>query len=99
MKDYDNFSVQKVLSYLSGESFNNYLHDMAIVQEFANQNRQAMLDVIVKGMGWKVQEQFTTIHNYIDLKNMILRKGAISAKEGERVILNGIIQHHTGQVD
>lgn len=87
MKDYDHFSVPKILSYLSGESFNNYLHDMAIVQEFANQNRQAMLDVIVKGMGWKVQEQFTTIHNYIDIKNMILRKGSISAQEGERVII------------
>ena len=87
MKDYDHFSVPKVLSYLSGESFNNYLHDMEIVQEFANQNRQAMLDVIVKGMGWKVQEQFTTIHNYIDTKNMILRKGSISAQTGERVII------------
>ena len=87
MKDYDHFSVPKILSYLSGESFNNYLHDMAIVQEFANQNRQAMLDVIIKGMGWKVQEQFTTIHNYIDIKNMILRKGSISAQEGERVII------------
>lgn len=87
MKDYDHFSVPKVLAYLSGESFNSYLHDMAIVQEFAMQNRAAMLNEIVKGMGWKVQEQFTTVHNYIDLKNMILRKGSISAQAGERVII------------
>jgi len=87
MKDYDHFSVPKVLAYLSGESFNGYLHDMAIVQEFAMQNRAAMLNEIVKGMGWKIQEQFTTVHNYIDLKNMILRKGSISAQAGERVII------------
>ena len=64
-----------------------YLHDMAIVQQFAVMNRAAMLDVIVKEMGFKVTEKFETIHNYIDLKNMILRKGSISAQEGERVII------------
>lgn len=87
MKDYDHYSVPKELSYLKGESLQGYLHDMKIVQEFAMQNRAAMLDVIVKEMGWKVIEQFTTIHNYIDLDNMILRKGAISAQSGERVII------------
>ena len=87
LKDYDHFSVPKELSYLKGESLEGYLHDMAIVQEFAVQNRAAMLDVIVKDMGFKVVEKFETIHNYIDLKNMILRKGSISAQEGERVII------------
>lgn len=87
MKDYDHYSVPKELSYLKGESLQGYLHDMKIVQEFAMQNRAAMLDVIIKEMGWKVIEQFTTIHNYIDLDNMILRKGAISAQLGERVII------------
>lgn len=87
MKDYDHFSVPKELSYLKGKSLEGYLHDMQIVQEFAMQNRAAMLDVIVKEMGWKVAEQFTTIHNYIDMKSMILRKGAISANAGERVII------------
>ena len=87
MKDYDHFSVPKELSYLKGESLEGYLHDMQIVQEFAMQNRAAMLDVIVKEMGWKVVEQFTTVHNYIDMKSMILRKGAISANAGERVII------------
>ena len=87
MKDYDHFSVPKNLSYLRGESMEGYLHDMAIVQQFAVMNRAAMLDVIVKEMSFKVVEKFETIHNYIDLKNMILRKGSISAQEGERVII------------
>ena len=87
LKDYDHFSVPKELSYLTGEHLEGYLHDMEIVQGFASQNRAAMLDVIVKEMGFKVTEQFETIHNYIDLKNMILRKGSISAQEGERVII------------
>ena len=72
---------------MTGEHLEGYLHDMEIVQGFAAQNRAAMLDVIVKEMGFKVTEQFETIHNYIDLKNMILRKGSISAQEGERVII------------
>ena len=87
MKDYDHFSVPKNLSYLTGEHMQGYLHDMEIVQQFAVMNRAAMLDVIVKEMGFKVLEKFETIHNYIDLKNMILRKGSISAQEGERVII------------
>ena len=87
MKDYDHFSVPKNLSYLTGEHMQGYLHDMAIVQQFAALNRAAMLDVIVKEMKFKVVEKFETIHNYIDLDNMILRKGSISAQEGERVII------------
>ena len=87
MKDYDHFSVPKNLSYLTGEHMQGYLHDMAIVQQFAALNRAAMLDVIVKEMKFKVTEKFETIHNYIDLDNMILRKGSISAQAGERVII------------
>lgn len=87
LKDYDHFSVPNELAYLSGESMEGYLHDMAIVQEFAVQNRAAMLNEIVKGMNWKVEEKFETIHNYIDLKNMILRKGSVSAQNGERLII------------
>ena len=64
-----------------------YLHDMRIAQEFATYNRKAMADVIVKGMGVKMAEQFTTIHNYIDLDHGILRKGAVSAQEGERLLI------------
>jgi len=60
---------------------------MAIVQRFALRNRQAMTDVIVKGMHWHVKEQFTTIHNYIDLEHNILRKGAVSAQAGEILLI------------
>lgn len=83
-------SVQKVdknLSYVEGELFEGYLHDMAIVQKYAELNRKAIVSDIVKKMKFKVVDQFTTIHNYIDLDSMILRKGAISAKEGERVLI------------
>ena len=67
--------VPKPLAYVEGELFEQYLHDMKIAQRFAELNRQAMMDTIVKGMGFHVTEQFTTIHNYIDVENMILRKG------------------------
>lgn len=79
--------IPKDLAYCEGELFEQYLHDMAIVQEFARQNRQAMSDVIVKGMHWHVKEQFTTTHNYIDIENRILRKGAVSAQAGEILLI------------
>ena len=79
--------VPKPLAYVEGELLGQYLHDMKIAQRFAELNRQAMTDVIVKGMKFHVEEQFTTIHNYIDLDKMILRKGAVSAQEGERLLI------------
>ncbi len=79
--------VPKPLAYVEGELFEAYLHDMWIAQRFANLNRQAMMDTIVKDMGFHVVEQFTTIHNYIDEKNMILRKGAVSAQAGEKLLI------------
>lgn len=79
--------IPKALAYVSGDLFAQYIHDMRIVQRFAMLNRQAMMDEIVKGMKLHVEEQFTTIHNYIDTDAMILRKGAVSAKEGERLLI------------
>lgn len=79
--------VPKPLAYVEGELFEAYLHDMWIAQRFANLNRQAMMDTIVKDMGFHVVEQFTTIHNYIDVENMILRKGAVSAQAGEKLLI------------
>ncbi|MEQ6359500.1 RtcB family protein [Thermoanaerobacter thermohydrosulfuricus] len=79
--------IKKDLAYLKGNSFNNYIHDMGIVQLYATYNRKAIIDEIINKMNLTVIDQFTTIHNYIDLENMILRKGAISAQEGERVII------------
>ena len=79
--------VPKSLAYVEGDMFERYLHDMKIAQKLASLNRQAMMDIIVKEMGLHVVEQFTTIHNYIDVDNMILRKGSVSAKDGERLII------------
>lgn len=80
-------NVPKHLAYTEGELFSQYIHDMKIVQEYALLNRKAMMDEIIKGMGLHVTEQFSTIHNYIDTENMILRKGAVSAQEGERLLI------------
>lgn len=80
-------NIPKQLAYVSGELFDQYIYDMKIVQEFAVYNRQAMMDELVKGMGVHVIERFTTIHNYIDTEAMVLRKGAVSAKNGEKLII------------
>ena len=79
--------VPRHLAYVAGGLLEQYLHDMRIVQEFALLNRRAMVDEIVKGMGLHVADQFTTIHNYIDLEHNILRKGAVSAQAGERLLI------------
>lgn len=79
--------VPKNLAYVSGELFDQYIHDMKIVQDYARLNRLAMLREIVKGMRLHLTDQFTTIHNYIDTETMILRKGAVSAKKGERLLI------------
>ena len=80
-------NVPKPLAYLEGHLLENYLHDMAIAQRFADLNRKAMMDTILKGMGLKAADRFTTVHNYIDLQAGILRKGAVSAREGERLLI------------
>lgn len=82
-------TVSKNLSYLEGEDLKGYLHDMAICQEFARLNREAMLEDILDELKLKkaVIEKFCTIHNYIDIDNMILRKGAISLQKDELAII------------
>ena len=79
--------IPKHLAYCEGELFEQYIHDMKIVQQFAMLNRQAMMDEMIKGMHLHIEEQFTTIHNYIDTDTMILRKGAVSAKAGEKLLI------------
>ena len=79
--------IPKHLAYCEGELFEQYIHDMKIVQQFAMLNRQAMMDEIIKGMHVHAVEQFTTIHNYIDTETMILRKGAVSAQAGEKLLI------------
>lgn len=79
--------IPRDMAYLTGKDFENYLHDMKIVQQFASLNRKAILDDIVNGLNLKVAGGFTTIHNYIDVENKILRKGAVSARKGEKLLI------------
>lgn len=79
--------IPKNLAYLEGELFQDYIHDMKIIQRFAMLNRKAMMDELIRGMKLKVEEEFTTIHNYIDVEEMILRKGAVSAKKDEKLLI------------
>lgn len=80
-------SANKDLAFLSGSDFDDYLNDMALVQKFAVLNRKTMADIIIKEMGFNESERFETIHNYIDFKRMILRKGAVSAEYGEKLLI------------
>ena len=79
--------ISKELAYLEGENFEDYINDMEIVQQFASFNRKAIAELILEYMDLHVADIFETIHNYIDTKNMILRKGAVSAQKGERFIV------------
>ncbi len=79
--------VEKDLCYLEGELMANYIHDIKIIQKFADDNRHAMLDAIVKRLNGKILDEINSVHNYIDTENMILRKGSISAKKGEVLVI------------
>jgi RNA-splicing ligase RtcB len=80
-------TIPHSLAYVEEDLFEDYLHDMYLVQHFAKLNRKAMMDEIIRGMKFNVIEQFTTIHNYIDREAMVLRKGAVSAKLGEKLLI------------
>lgn len=87
--------VSRDLSYLEGADVEGYLHDMKICQEFARLNRETMLDILVEEMGIKkrhILDKFCTIHNYIDIENGILRKGAISLQSDETAIIPGSME-------
>lgn len=81
-------NIPKELCYLTGEHRDMYLHDMKICQEFASKNRLEIAWEIFIRMGWPVDRvSFETIHNYIDHDTNIVRKGAISAKAGEKLLI------------
>ena len=82
-----NVTIPKDLAYVEGEDFKNYIHDMKLVQEHAKINRRTIANLILSHANLHEVESFDTIHNYIDTDDMILRKGSISAKSGERVII------------
>lgn len=83
------------ITWLEGQLMDDYLHDLQLVQKFASLNREIILDELVKGMKWKILDSCECIHNYVDASSetidafgsSILRKGAISAKAGEKVII------------
>lgn len=75
------------LCYLYGEDLKDYLHDVEICQQFARRNREIMAEVLLERTGMAGGEAFHTIHNYIDTEEMILRKGAIAAHAGEKVLI------------
>jgi RNA-splicing ligase RtcB len=79
--------VPKDLAYVEGGLFDDYIHDMKLIQRFASLNRKAMVDIIMTRLGLTKRNEFTTIHNYIDTDEMILRKGAVSAKQGEKLLI------------
>ena len=87
LKKEHEINIPKDLAYVEGKLFEDYIHDMKLTQRFAMLNRKAMVEVIMTGMGLTAVEQFTTIHNYIDTDEMVLRKGAVSAKEGEKLLI------------
>lgn len=80
-------SIPKQLAYVEGELLKQYLHDMEIAQCFAFWNRKTMIDEIVLGLGLNMVDEFVTVHNYIDVQNKILRKGAVSAQKGEKLLI------------
>ena len=75
------------LCYLSGKYLEDYLHDVEICQNFARRSREKMAEIILERTGMTGGEAFHTIHNYIDTNEMILRKGAIAAHAGEKVLI------------
>lgn len=75
------------LCFLYGQYFEDYMHDVEICQRFARRNREKIAEVLLARTGMTGDEAFHTIHNYIDVNEMILRKGAIAAHAGEKVLI------------
>ena len=75
------------LCYVYGQYLEDYLHDVEICQRFARRNRELMAEILLKRTGLSERDAFHTVHNYIDTDERILRKGAIAAHAGERVLI------------
>lgn len=88
-RQWEEIKIPYDLSYVSNRDLENYLSDIQIAQQYAVFNRQSMAQTILKAMKWEKQviESFDSPHNYIDLKHMILRKGAASARKNEKMIV------------
>lgn len=79
--------IPEDLCWLYGSWMEDYLYDVEICQEFARRNRELISEILLERTGLSAGEAFHTIHNYIDTKEMILRKGAIAAHKGEKVLI------------
>lgn len=75
------------LCYLYGTFMEDYLHDVNICQKFAMRSREKMAEILLQKTGLAGYESFHTVHNYIDVDEMILRKGSVSAKAGEKLLI------------
>lgn len=80
-------SIPNDLAYLTGPLMEDYFNDLKIAQDYAKWNRAAMMEVLMDAMGFQEMGRIDTVHNYIDLDHMILRKGAISARKDEWVLI------------
>lgn len=80
-------SVPKELAYLEGQDTKDYLNDMLVLEKYAMLNREAIGAEIIRYMKLEIHHAFTTIHNYVDVQNNILRKGAVSAQAGEELVI------------
>lgn len=79
--------IPEELSYLYGRYTEDYLHDMKICQMFADENRKMIARILIEKYGFNPIGELTTVHNYIDHDTNIIRKGAVSAKKGERLLI------------
>ena len=80
-------TIPEDLCFVYGQYLEDYLHDVEICQRFARRSRELMAEIILQQLGLEAVDAFHTIHNYIDTDEMILRKGAIAAHEGEKVLI------------
>ena len=80
-------TIPEDLCHLYGKYFEDYLQDVEICQRFAKRNREMIAEILMDKAGLAGTDAFHTIHNYIDTDEMILRKGAIAAHEGEKVLI------------
>ena len=86
-KEAEQATMPEDLCFLYGKYFEDYFHDVEICQRFAKRNREKIAEILLERTGMTGGEAFHTIHNYIDTDEMILRKGAIAAYKGEKVLI------------
>lgn len=79
--------IPKELCYLTGEHKDRYLHDMHICQDYASLNRDIISNIIISSMDFEIDYEFETVHNYLNFKDNIIRKGAISAYKDEKLLI------------